>query len=728
MADDGSAVRTPVNCDVEIHSIAQDRLGRAPFARRVAERIATAGDGPSVVFGLAGPWGAGKTSLLNMVDQQLRENHGKHWSVVRFTPWSAADLAALTDEFYMAIAAAMPRNKKGKRAAGLLTMAPVIAAAGKAAAVSAIESRIGPGAVKDVAEAAAEAAADQAGEFRLKPDPFVQRFNKLSCAIDETGRNVLVIVDDVDRLHAEELLSVMKAIRLLGRFNRVHYLLSYDERTVLDVLQSSDIANGDESRARHYLEKIVQYPFALPPLQTKQVESVLHSALDAVAAAHDIELTQHGGGNWGTIARVIDTLPDTDVESLTLRGINRLASQVDVLLTLVGSNEINFADATLLTFLRLSYPALYQMLPRWQKDLTGEARLYSAPGRLREPSREDWHKRVADALSIASEQRDGNPDLDSLLRLLERLFPRTAQQIPSSDADPRCIHQTDYFDRYFAFGIPPGDVRDATVRQELSVLSTTGELPVQSVIRDNFDDFLGRARILRKVLRNLDVIASARSSHASDAAIYLNRQLGEGDRIYGGWASVLYALLGHAVCTAESAQDARRTIERFVNEFGLLATAEVLAYKVELPTIDPARVIEASKPIRADVIEACRRDLVSDVCAENPDTLTNLHFARYLDEALIGELSNIAKKLITDGAAKAYELAGRFVVLRPAERDGMPPERTHYLESFERLVPQDMWILDEIPEYDESEVAPGDGSLENRIRFVAVVMRQILNC
>ena len=81
---------------------------------------------------------------------------------------------------------------------------------------------------------------------------------------------------------------------------------------------------------------------------------------------------------------------------------------------------------------------------------------------------------------------------------------------------------------------------------------------------------------------------------------------------------------------------------------------------------------------------------MSDLRAEEPDALTNLHFGRYLDEALIGELSVFAKKLIADGEAKAYELAGRFVTLRPAERDGMPAERTHYLDSFEVLVPQDM--------------------------------------
>ena len=39
-----------------------------------------------------------------------------------------------------------------------------------------------------------------------------------------------------------------------------------------------------------------------------------------------------------------------------------------------------------------------------------------------------------------------------------------------------------------------------------------------------------------------------------------------------------------------SVEDARRIVEGFADEFGLLATAEVLAYKVALASIDPAKM------------------------------------------------------------------------------------------------------------------------------------------
>ncbi|MBM4570413.1 hypothetical protein GS489_08575, partial [Rhodococcus hoagii] len=107
--------------------------------------------------------------------------------------------------------------------------------------------------------------------------PFAERFTKISNAIRKTGKNILVIVDDIDRLHSDELLSVMKAVRLLGRFDGVHYLLSYDEQTLLGVLEQTDLAGNSRPRARDYLEKIVQYPFTLPPLQESHLADELRT-------------------------------------------------------------------------------------------------------------------------------------------------------------------------------------------------------------------------------------------------------------------------------------------------------------------------------------------------------------------------------------------------------------------------------------------------------------------
>ncbi|RYE37935.1 MAG: hypothetical protein EOP24_48095, partial [Hyphomicrobiales bacterium] len=267
------------NIDEPITSIDDDRLDRGPFAQKIAYRINDVGTAHSVVFGLAGAWGSGKTSAVGMVRAALEKEIGG-WRVVEFTPWAAADTQAVTEEFYEAIASAMPATRSGEAARNLLmTAVPVSAAVAKAAWEGLFDKRFGEGTWQKVLGAAANTAADELGNYEAKPDPFQARFTKISKAIAKTGTKILVVVDDLDRLHIDELLTVMKAVRLLGRFPGVHYLLSYDERTILDLLQRSDLAHEDEDRARAYLEKIVQYPFVLPPLQSVHFERELREQL-----------------------------------------------------------------------------------------------------------------------------------------------------------------------------------------------------------------------------------------------------------------------------------------------------------------------------------------------------------------------------------------------------------------------------------------------------------------
>ena len=75
-----------------------------------------------------------------------------------------------------------------------------------------------------------------------------------------------MVLDDIDRLHAEELLMVFKLVRLVGRLPNVYYLLAYDEATVLAVITNTKLAGNDMDRARRYLEKMVQLRLVVPPI------------------------------------------------------------------------------------------------------------------------------------------------------------------------------------------------------------------------------------------------------------------------------------------------------------------------------------------------------------------------------------------------------------------------------------------------------------------------------
>ncbi|TDB94171.1 hypothetical protein E1266_17735 [Actinomadura sp. 7K534] len=48
-----------------------DRLGKQPYAASIAAIIRSPGTAPPLTIGITGPWGAGKTSLMRMIREDL---------------------------------------------------------------------------------------------------------------------------------------------------------------------------------------------------------------------------------------------------------------------------------------------------------------------------------------------------------------------------------------------------------------------------------------------------------------------------------------------------------------------------------------------------------------------------------------------------------------------------------------------------------------------------------
>ena len=65
-----------------------------------------------------------------------------------------------------------------------------------------------------------------------KQKPWKVLFEELSNGLRELNSPILVIVDDIDRLQVDELLVLLKVVRLLGRFPGVDFLLAYDEQKI----------------------------------------------------------------------------------------------------------------------------------------------------------------------------------------------------------------------------------------------------------------------------------------------------------------------------------------------------------------------------------------------------------------------------------------------------------------------------------------------------------------
>lgn len=413
---------------------AQDRLGRSPFADMVAAQMNGIAVGqPSTVFGLVGPWGSGKTSLLGMIRGQLDGT----WTVADFAPWSASDSTGLTLEFLNALASAIPEDAGGRElrttirkysrfATPLLSAIPLFG-----------------GAIQAVAEQGVDAFT--AGK------PWHEEFDKLSSLLRERGQRVLIVADDIDRLDGLELMTLLRVIRLLGRFPNVHYIIAYDQTTIESNLRGQGQGAGPGS----FMEKIVQYPFEVPPMGQADKRNMLGAALSEVFASMKW-VVDVLSGREERAAELLRILPNG---LHTPRALARLREQLLAHANLMKLAEIDAIDFAALTYLRLFHHELWGKLGEWKEALlTGQKAIDLAESTP--ITHQEWSQRLSGVVS--------EPDSATAKEVLSFLFPDVKLGFSSSfGAHERALSDKDYFERYFVVGIPTGDISDQLIEDAL---------------------------------------------------------------------------------------------------------------------------------------------------------------------------------------------------------------------------------------------------------------------
>ena len=123
--------------DAPIRTLSEDRLGRRAFAQALAAEVLAAPATRGYVMGLTGPWGSGKTSILNMTVDAISEKA----VVVQFNPWMFSGTEALVSSFFSEVSKQLGKKEtKLKNIAGKLAtygqiLAPAAAVFGVSGAV-----------------------------------------------------------------------------------------------------------------------------------------------------------------------------------------------------------------------------------------------------------------------------------------------------------------------------------------------------------------------------------------------------------------------------------------------------------------------------------------------------------------------------------------------------------------------------------------------------------------
>jgi predicted KAP-like P-loop ATPase len=80
----------PYADDAPLKDPSLDELDRWQFSQGIAQTIASRRDPTSIVVGIYGSWGQGKSTVINFIESELKSNYSDV-IYVRFNPWMLGD-------------------------------------------------------------------------------------------------------------------------------------------------------------------------------------------------------------------------------------------------------------------------------------------------------------------------------------------------------------------------------------------------------------------------------------------------------------------------------------------------------------------------------------------------------------------------------------------------------------------------------------------------------------
>ena len=353
--------------DKPITSFEEDKLGRSLLVKGLVSAIYNIEDqnnGDSMVIGLQGDWGSGKTSILNLVKKEIELlNTGKQnginqeYYVLDFNPWMFSDTKDIIRQFFSQLSSLLvkfpddedigllkyklKKTKKESRLLWLKKLSDILKKYGDTFAL------LGNPWIESGMKALKKTVNNRAKNLNYQKEMIIK-------TLKEEPIKIIVIIDDIDRLQPKEIDTVFQLVKKLGDFPNIIYLLSYDYNVIINSIKTVHEIDGHK-----YLEKIIQFPIKVPNIEEKELERICDNRLDLLRT----EVYNRDG--------MVNQIDQSCLRKLkyfvlyryikTIRDANRFINAFEMKLSLLG-NDVDFVDLLGITCLEVFENDLYSDL------------------------------------------------------------------------------------------------------------------------------------------------------------------------------------------------------------------------------------------------------------------------------------------------------------------------------------------------------------------------------
>lgn len=473
------------DADRPIQRSSQDRLNRSLFAKYLARCMLDHKDPESLVVGLYGGWGVGKTSVINLVLEELNFAATNILDeekpiILNFSPWSYSGQNDLIYSFFRRLSSALrsvPYLENSDRIIHLLELY-----------VSFFTHKPVPRALRTKRSLLEKIT------FKGREEVYAWESGRdltlIKAELNELLRaqkhKVIIIIDNISRLYPHEIKQIFQIVKSMGDYANTTYLLAFDKTQVVRAINNIDDSGGEE-----FVEKIVQLPFEIPPILSQDLESILADRLNEIIAtvpedAWNIEY-------WAEVYYSSLKFFFENCRDIT-RYVNTLNFSYSRL-----RDVVNPVDFFALTAIEVFLPEVYFGI-RDNKDLFTD--LLDSVYSLDQDQIQKDKSRCDEILA-----RSKRLPREVLLELLMRLFPRlrriyqTDVSFYYSDSLARKllrICSPDLFDIYFRLSMTSGQIVKSEFETILALASDA----------ESFDQALTRLNQDGRVTKFLDLLDS----------------------------------------------------------------------------------------------------------------------------------------------------------------------------------------------------------------------------
>lgn len=453
------------NLDNPIQSFEEDLLQRRGFVQLLCRIFGAASSDESTVFALHGEWGSGKTSVKNLLKKELTAKGDKAPIPIEFNPWAFSGQDQVLEAFFSEVGKTLGQKSDAKDAAeGFKKLGAYLSFGAKTVKTIHVGMDLFgvPGAklvgmVGETLETGSKDTKDYGEQIDTLSQTSLEKVQKdLRDALAKFDRPLLIIIDDLDRLTPDQLLTIFQIVKLNANLPRVNYLLLMDPASIGQRLSEKGL--GTE-----FVEKIVQFELALPHVPAEELKAILKKGFETVLGKYAGQIDwERWEDTWTNGCQNIFT---------TLRRIKRFLHTLKFHVSVFANDdvlEVDPVDLFVVETIRKFAPNVHAEIPRRVRPIVCPDPVGFGLWLLQHSDKKQEFGKEEMAALIELAPKAFRQEVEQLLK---KLFPQIGRGYDSEDQenqwirDARACHRL-FFDSYFRLAIP----REQPTQQEIGAL------------------------------------------------------------------------------------------------------------------------------------------------------------------------------------------------------------------------------------------------------------------